>query len=73
MPEQLSDAQLRALKWLKERGGSGVINRYGRLLAAGEVARQFDASTWLRLAVAGYVHCADYRVSLSAVGSDCVE
>lgn len=43
----------RALKWLAERGGSGVVDRYGRLLARGEVSSSICPSTWLRLVADG--------------------
>ena len=45
----MTEAMRRAVQWLKERGGSGVIDRHGRVLAAGEVASHIAAETWLRL------------------------
>ena len=44
----LTTAQVRALKWLEEHGGVGVINRYGRIIAAGEKSG-IAPETWLRL------------------------
>ncbi len=44
----------RAVEWLHERGGSGVLNRQARLIAGSEVS-EFGAATWLRLVVAGSV------------------
>ncbi len=48
----MTDAMKRAFKWLEDRGGSGVIDRHGRVVAGGEHSTQ-DASTWLRLVAAG--------------------
>ena len=53
----------KARKWLEERGGSGVIDRYGRLLAAGELA-PFADTTWLRLVAAGRLIGSDGHISL---------
>ena len=46
---------IRALIWLREHDGVGVLNRFGRVSAAGETASHIDASTWLKLILAGYV------------------
>ena len=51
---RLSKAQERALKWLEERGGSGAVDRWGRVLAAGETCKT-TPETWLRLVAAGRV------------------
>lgn len=64
----MTEAQKRALVWLYERGGSGVIDRYGRVLAAGEVAKQFDGSTWLRLIASGHMRGKNHRLILTTVG-----
>lgn len=48
-------AMIRALVWLREHDGVGVLNRYGRVSAAGETASHINSSTWLRLILAGYV------------------
>ena len=49
----MTKAMERALKWLGEHGGSGVLDRYGRVLAGGEVSSQFHPTTWLRLVSVG--------------------
>jgi hypothetical protein len=45
----LTPAQQMALNWLAERGGEGVIDRYGRIIAKGDVYRGEHGATWLRL------------------------
>ena len=55
MADRPTKAMIRALIWLREHDGVGVLNRYGRVRAAGETASHIDASTWLRLILAGYV------------------
>ena len=52
--QRLSKAQERALTWLTERGGSGTLDRYGRVLAAGETC-SFHPTTWLRLVAVGRI------------------
>lgn len=47
----LTDAQRRALKWLHNRGGSGMFTHGQVLLASGELAGVMRA-TWNRLAQA---------------------
>jgi len=42
---QLTQAQGNALKWLRERGGDGVFDKNGILVAAGEPGG-FMRSTW---------------------------
>ena len=46
---------IRALIWLREHDGVGVLNRYGRVRAGGETASHIDPTTWLRLILAGHV------------------
>jgi len=54
MKPGLKRAQKDALKWLSEHNGDGVFDRYGLLLAAGELA-PFMRSTWNALALLGLV------------------
>lgn len=56
----------KAEKWLRERGGHGLIDRYGRVVAAGEVAKEFDASTWLRLVAHARLTGNDGRIMLES-------
>lgn len=53
MREQLTKPQDKAVTWLKEHGGKGAIDSYGRALAAGEI---YPATpTWLRLMTFGWI------------------
>lgn len=54
-----------AYAWLVERGGSGVLDRYGRMLAAGERAARFDSSTWLRLVACGALRGSGGRLCVA--------
>ncbi len=63
----LTPSQVRALRWLADHGGSGVIDQYGRVVASGEIAK-FDGSTWLRLASINFIDGGDARLSLSDAG-----
>jgi len=60
----VTDAMKKALSWLKDRGHSGVIDRHGRVLAAGETA-SFDAATWLRLVASGHVEGGHGRLAIN--------
>ena len=55
MADRLTKSMIRALIWLREHDGVGVLNRYGRVSAAGETASHIDPTIWLRLILAGYV------------------
>jgi hypothetical protein len=55
----VTPAQSKALAWLKQHNGTGVLNKYGVLLAAGELA-PFRRSTWNALRDAGAVDI--YRI-----------
>jgi hypothetical protein len=50
----LTQSQADALKWLRDHNGTGVFNKNGVLLAAGELA-PFMRSTWNALSKAGMV------------------
>lgn len=50
----MTDAQKKALKWLTERGGDGVFDMNGVLIAEGEAA-PFMRSTWNRLRDLGLI------------------
>lgn len=50
----MTKPQAEALRWLLEHSGDGVFDRYGVLLAAGELA-PFMRSTWNRLRDLGLV------------------
>lgn len=50
----MTKAQTEALKWLRDRGGDGIFDRNGVLLAAGESAPH-TRSTWNALAKLGEI------------------
>lgn len=50
----LTDAQRRALDWLKDHGGDGCFDRHGIAFAQGETA-PFARSTWNELERAGLI------------------
>ena len=52
--KKLSDAEDAALCWLAVRGGNGGIDRYGRIVALGEVCPR-RPETWLRLMLRQHV------------------
>jgi len=54
MTNNLTAAQIAALKWFREHGGDGVFDRNGVLLAAGESGPHIRR-TWNTLARCGYV------------------
>ena len=58
----MTPAMKKAERWLEENGGSGILDRYGRMVAGGETASQFDSSTWLRLVAAGRIVGCDGRL-----------
>jgi len=68
---QLTEAQRAALKWLREHNGTGIFDKNGVLLAAGELA-PFMRSTWSALRDAGLVDIfrtgsrGPYRVAVSS-------
>lgn len=50
----MTKSQHEALRWLTERGGDGVFDKNGTLIACGESA-PFVRSTWNVLSEYGYV------------------
>lgn len=63
-----SKAQQEAVVRLAQLGGSGVIDRFGFMVAGGE-RLSFDPATWLRLIIAGLVEVApEAHLALSADG-----
>ena len=50
----LSKSQLRALRWLADRGGHATLDQHGRAIAREERCG-FLPATWLRLVILGYV------------------
>jgi len=64
-----TDAQLHALKKLSANGGEGVIDKHGKVVAAGERLMGLEPVTWLRLITTGYVEVrGDLRIGITAKG-----
>lgn len=63
-PKQGESAADHALRWLKERGGTGVFDKKGALLAAGERAPVMR-STWNKLRDAKKIIIEGKRVRVS--------
>lgn len=64
----LSTAMQKALRFMAQGGGEGIIDQRGWVVCAGERG-PFDAATWLRLVTEGMVEPAGrMRLRLSAAG-----
>ncbi len=61
---KLTDKQAKWLNWLKERGGSGYLDAYGRVVAGGEVSPQGAMVCWMKMIAGGYVRGGDDRLSV---------
>ena len=61
--------QRRALKWLAEHNGTGVLTSRGGFVAGGETA-PFEAVTWLRLVMAKRVETSGTRLTLTVAGRE---
>jgi hypothetical protein len=55
----LTKDQEKWLSWLKERGGRGFLDRWGRVVAAGETSPQGATVAWLNLVAKGLLEGAD--------------
>lgn len=73
MKPVLTPEQAFALKWLFQRGGSGIVDRYGRLIAAGEVFPKGPSAVWMRLLAVGYLMGSDGRIGLTWAASERAE
>jgi hypothetical protein len=60
---------LKALVWIDRRGGSGVLDKYSRVLSGGEVSNAAPA-TWLRLATFGFIEGYEGRLLLTEKGRE---
>lgn len=69
---KLTDAQHKDLLWLHRMGGSGYLDRFGRLTAGGETKNQGSTTAWLNLVIKGMLIGADDRLAVSAKGNDYV-
>lgn len=51
--------QQEALDWLRQHQGSGAIDKFGRVIAAGERSK-FEPITWLRLMTDNFIEPDGY-------------
>lgn len=66
----LPDPHKRALVWLRDHGGDGLIDRYGRVIAQGEKYGSGETSqVWLRLVASGHIVGHSNRLWLSLSGT----
>ena len=61
-----TQAQLRLLVGLKD--GGGIVDRYGRVIANGEIVGMYGTATALRCVAAGWVTGWDGRLLLTPIG-----
>ncbi|WP_281823123.1 hypothetical protein [Sphingobium sp. BS19] len=54
----MPDTHINALQWLADRGGEGVIDQYGAIVAQGERMSAGSAPVWLRLFTTEHVSSA---------------
>jgi hypothetical protein len=65
---KLTDDQKDCLVWLVRRNGEAIVDRYGRLVAAGETRPRGSWIAWLRLVAAGMIAGGHDRLTLTAEG-----
>lgn len=64
----LTPDQKKWLDWLRERGGEGVVDRYGRVLAQGERSPTGAQVAWLHLVAKGWITGIGGRIRVSPFG-----
>lgn len=69
----MTDAQVYALRWLHDHGGSGLIDKYGRVVAAGEFFPKGPTMTWLRLVAAALIEGMEDHLVLTRKGRQIAE
>lgn len=65
---KLTEAQNEKLAWLHERGGSGYLDRYGRMVAGGDVGHPAWQQSWLNLVAHGMVAGGEGRLTVTDYG-----
>lgn len=68
----LSEVQFMALRAVEKSGGSAVLDRYNRIVAAGEVL-SYHPATILRLCMSGLMDACDGHVYVSPAGRAALE
>lgn len=66
----LTPDQKKWLRWLDERGGTGYVDRYGRIVASGEVSAQGASVAWLNLFCKGMISGSQDRLAITCDGKD---
>lgn len=66
--DPITPALLKRLHWLAERGGSGILDLHGRVVAGGEVSATATWASWLRLVALGHVAGEAGRLALTESG-----
>jgi hypothetical protein len=65
---KMTPDQSKWLQWLVERGSSGVLDRFGRVMAGGDRAPQGSQTAWLGLVAKGYVAGQEDRIQVTPLG-----
>lgn len=68
----LSEVQERALRAIEKSGGSAIVDRYNRIVAAGEIL-SFHPATILRLCMSGHMECYDGHAYVTPAGRKALE
>jgi hypothetical protein len=64
---KITEPMMAALKWLRERNGTGVFDRNGVLLAGNELG-PFMRTTWNKLGAFGLVIIEGKRATVTSAG-----
>ena len=64
----LTEAQDRNLRWLVGHGGSGYLDKYGRVVAGGEVSPQGSWPSWMHLLAKGLITGGEGRIAVTDYG-----
>lgn len=64
----LTDTQMKRLRALVDGGGSGIVDRYGRVLIAGELQPHSSWPAWLNLVAKGMVTGENGRLIATDIG-----
>ncbi len=65
---KLTDAQNEKLGWLHKQGGSGYLDKHGRVVAGGDYMPQGCWPAWLNLVAHGLIAGGDGRLTITDYG-----
>lgn len=65
---KLTDAQNEKLEWLHKQGGSGYLDKHGRMVAGGDHMPQGCWPAWLNLVAHGLIAGGDGRLTITDYG-----